>query len=49
MALQLLNSFKWQYMAVAGAGAGARAEIMNKAGAEAENKSFRLRNTAFLL
>ena len=36
-------------MAVAGAGAGARAEIMDKAGAEAENKSFRLRNTAFLL
>ena len=34
--LLLQNSFKWQYMAVAGAGAGA--EIMGKAGAGAENK-----------
>ncbi len=30
------NSFKWQYMAVAGAGAGA--EIMDKVGAGAKNK-----------
>ena len=28
------------------AGAGARAEIMDKGGAGAENKKFRLRNTA---
>ena len=37
-----------QYMAVAGAGAGARAKIIVKLGAGAENKSFRLRNTAFI-
>ena len=34
--LLLLNSFKRQYMAVAGAGAGA--EMMDKVGAGAENK-----------
>ena len=34
--LVFLNSFKCQYMAVAGA--GARAEIMAKVGAGAENK-----------
>ena len=38
------NSLKCQYMAVAGAGAGA--EIMVKVGAGAENKWFRLCNTA---
>ena len=32
------NSFKYQYMAVAGAGAVAGAEIMDKGGAGAENK-----------
>ena len=38
----------WQYMAVAlvGAGAEAEAEIMDKVGAGAENKYFRLHNTA---
>ena len=36
MVLLLQNSFKWQYMAVAGAGAGA--EIMDKGGAGAEKK-----------
>ena len=34
LVLLLHNSFKWQYMAVAGAGA----EIMDKVGAGAENK-----------
>ena len=37
----LLNSFKWQYMAEAGAGV----EIMDKGGAGAENKQIRIRNT----
>ena len=39
------NSFKCQYMAIAGAGA----EIMAKVGTGAENKKFRLRNTAQLI
>ena len=40
-------SFKWKYMAGAGAGVGAAGEIMDKGGAGvgAENKIFRLRNT----
>ena len=42
--LLVQNSFKWQYMDVAGAGAGA--EIMEKGGAGYENKLYRLRNTA---
>ena len=37
-------SFKWQYMA--DAGAGAKTEIRDKGGAGAENKLFRLNNTA---
>ena len=41
MILLLFNSFKWQYMA----GAGAGAEIRDKGGTGAENKLFRLRNT----
>ena len=36
--LLLYNSFKWQYMALAGARAGAGAEIMDKVGAGDENK-----------
>ena len=38
------RSLKWQNMQEAGVGAGA--EIMDKGGAGAENKSFRLSNTA---
>ena len=36
--LPVYNNFKWQYMAEAGAGAEAGAEIMDKGGSGAEMK-----------